>query len=109
LAYAIFLFDVETFSDDFITHLTQNEQNEESRDFEKSINSKSAAKNTSQQWLILVLLNQMAPFSLQMASQFLEEIRITVVKHAKLAKKKSIGMDGLWFRLRQYFNRIKSQ
>jgi hypothetical protein len=25
------------------THLTQNEQNEEARDFEKSINSKSAA------------------------------------------------------------------
>jgi hypothetical protein len=26
-----------------LTHLTQNEQNEEVRDFEKSINSKSAA------------------------------------------------------------------
>jgi hypothetical protein len=25
-----------------VTHLTQNEQNEEARDFEKSINSKSA-------------------------------------------------------------------
>jgi hypothetical protein len=36
----IFLFFGEIFS---ITHLTQNEQNEEARDFEKSINSKSAA------------------------------------------------------------------
>jgi hypothetical protein len=27
----------------YSTHLTQNEQNEEARDFEKSINSKSAA------------------------------------------------------------------
>jgi hypothetical protein len=27
----------------FLTHLTQNEQNEEARNFEKSINSKSAA------------------------------------------------------------------
>jgi hypothetical protein len=27
----------------YLTHLTQNEQNEEARDFEKSINSKSAA------------------------------------------------------------------
>jgi hypothetical protein len=30
-------------SGNFLTHLTQNEQNEEARDFEKSINSKSAA------------------------------------------------------------------
>jgi hypothetical protein len=28
---------------ELITHLTQNEQNEEARDFEKSINSKSEA------------------------------------------------------------------
>jgi hypothetical protein len=31
------------FCHDFLTHLTQKGQNEEARDFEKSINSKSAA------------------------------------------------------------------
>jgi Tol biopolymer transport system component len=33
----------QLFIADFVTHLTQKEQNEEARDFEKSINSKSAA------------------------------------------------------------------